>query len=203
MTWTREERHEHAIQEHKFPPDFRFDEVKRKSKSVSNGDTNKPSQQDKSKTRKKKFSVDVKSSSENSVNGSTKARRPLSLARLGEHFRDKDSESMDVDDSTTVTSDVTDQPPVTPRAVTKEPSSASASSSSSSTGKKSRIPVRSNSCKLPKQLSFGAGVPRGFLSTRVKSRVKDWHTCHMTSDMETVTSIETADMRDLRDSLPV
>ena len=169
--------------------------MKRKSKPVLGSNKS-----DKSKNRKKKFSVDINGTSDNVVNGSSKPRRPLSLARLGEHFRDKDNESMEVDDNSKGVVNEK-QSPVTPRSVTKEPSTASASSNSSSSSKKSRIPVRSNSCRLPKQLSFGAGVPRGF--TRAKPRVKDWHTCGVDTAMDTVTSIETADMRDLKDSLPV
>ena len=144
-SWTSAERHDHAIKEHKFPPDYRFDSVKKKTRNDNA-----------TKLRKKKGKSEVNG------NNPVSQRRPLSLARLGEHFKDDNNDDdgggdMDVDSVNNRMSSAQEvMTPPTNQTKTK--------SSTSSSGKKSRIPVRSNSCKVPKNLSFGAGIPRGFLS---------------------------------------
>jgi len=202
VSWSPPERHEHAIKEHNFPPDFRFDEVKKKSKPTnltngvsssngSNSETSKP------KHRKKKIKEINGNSVEQPSNGSSsKLQRPLSLARLGEHFKDKEDfngESMDVDGENRMSLCLDTMPTTTPvKDVRTE---------SSSTGKKSKIPVRSNSCRVPRNLSFGAGIPRGFLS-RPRPKSRHWHQQASCNDVSMETNIEQSDMSSLRDSLP-
>merc|ERR1719402_1390867 len=64
-------------------------------------------------------------------------------------------------------------------------------------GKKSRIPVlRSSSCRVPRNLSFGAGVQRTF----VRPKSKHWH--QNGEAMDTGVSIENVDLESLKNSLP-
>ena len=207
VSWTPEVRHEHVVQEHKFPPDFRFDEVKKKVKPSSNNSNNGSKTNGKVKHKKKSQEVNGNDVEHNESNG-TALRRPLSLARLGEHFKDHQKEeddgmevdvannrrlSVGKDKSEKVIQNV--QSSTTPvNSETKTPGSA----------KKSKIPVRSNSCRVPKNLSFGAGIPRGFIKPKPKSRGRHWHqaSCEDVS-MDTATNIETSDLSQLRDTLPM
>merc|ERR1711953_841844 len=64
-------------------------------------------------------------------------------------------------------------------------------------GKKSRIPVlRSSSCRVPRNLSFGAGVQRTF----VRPKAKHWH--QKSEPMDTGVDIEKVDFDSLRSALP-
>jgi len=195
VTWTPEERHKHAIEDHKFPSDFRFDDFRKKQKTNSDSASNS-----KSKQRKKKIvnsnAMEVNGNNNEQVNGQSKLRRPMSLARLGEHFKDSE-DGMEVDSVNNRMSLCLD--------VRVKDDSVLESNSSSKSAKKSRIPVlRSNSCRVPKNLSFGAGIPRGFPS-RLKKKTRDtWHqvTRENVVSMETVPGIDNSDMSLLRNSLP-
>jgi len=207
VTWSPEERHEHVVEEHKFPPDFRFDEVKKKTKPASangNGLTN-GSAKVKQRPKKKQSEVNGNNSKESNLSAGSR-RQSLSLARMGEHFKadNNSDQSMEVDASNNerntlslCPSEMT-QSPSTP---VSDPKGQDRRGSSSSTGKKSRIPVRSNSCRVPKNLSFGAGIPRGFARPKVKK--KHWYQASSEDvSMDTATNIETSDLSGLRDSLP-
>jgi len=64
-------------------------------------------------------------------------------------------------------------------------------------GKKSRIPVlRSSSCRVPRNLSFGAGVQRTF----VRPKSKHWH--QSSEPMDTGVDLEKVDFGSLRNALP-
>ena len=186
VSWTPAERHQHAIQEHNFPPDYRFDEVKRKVRT------------DNSKQRgKKKQEVNGNISHKSESQSSSAPRRPLSLARLGQHFKEEE-EGMEVDGVNNRMSLVMENNVTTPRSENKKSSN---QGGSASTGKKSKIPVRSSSCKVPRNLSFGAGIPRAF--NRPKSSTKKhWHQMSCDDVSMDHVSIESSDMNSLRDSLP-
>jgi len=62
--------------------------------------------------------------------------------------------------------------------------------------RKSKIPVRSNSCRAPKQFSFGAGIPKTF------QRPKSKHWYQSTQSIHTATDITSTDLEDLKNSLP-
>ena len=206
LYWSCEERHQHAVTSHNFPPDFRFDEVKKNP--ARNGGNHKSSNRSKPRKTNKEANGSSSSSLETSEGGKVLRRPPsLSLAKLGEHF--KSSDDMDVDSLKQT------QTPANKRlslhcwtGTTPDVSKLSSPSTNnqtdgvktSSTGKKSRIPVRSNSCRVPRNLSFGAGVPKTFIR-RPKS--KHWHQKGGETDMETETNIEQTDMSAIRDSLPM
>ena len=122
----------------------------------------------------------------------------MSLAKLGEHFKDSD-DGMEVDSANNRMSLCLD--------VGVKDDSVLESNSSSKSAKKSKIPVlRSNSCRVPKHLSFGAGIPRGFPS-RVQQKNKSRDTWHQVTredvvSMEIVPGIDNSDMSLLRNSLP-
>jgi len=209
VSWSPEERHKHVVEEHKFPPDFRFDEIKKKTKAAAPangiGLTN-GSAKVKQRQKKKQSESNGSNSKESSNSSSGSRRQSLSLARMGEHFKvdNTSDQSMEVDASNNERNTVS----LCPSEVTQSPSdnvsdamSQERRGSSSSTGKKSRIPVRSNSCRVPKNLSFGAGIPRGF--ARPKSKKKQWYQASAEDiSMDTATNIETSDLSGLRDSLP-
>ena len=186
VSWTPADRHQHAIREHNFPPDYRFDEVKRKVRN------------DHSKQRGSKKRQEVNGNISHKSE-STTPRRPLSLARLGQHFKD-DEDGMEVDGVNNRMSLVMENNVTTPRSDSKK--NVTQTGGSASTGKKSKIPVRSNSCKVPRNLSFGAGIPRAFNRSKANTK-KHWHqiSCDDVS-MEQHVSIDCSDMNSLRDSLP-
>ena len=204
VTWTPEERHDHVVGEHKFPPDFRFDEIKKKTKSVPSNGNSMTNCNAKLKQRQKKRSPELNGNGTES-NQSPGLRRPLSLARMGEHFKESNcDQSMEVDTSNSERNSVSLCPTETPPSPSSLVSEARSQErrGSSSTGKKSKIPVRSNSCRVPKNLSFGAGIPRGF--SRPKSKKKQWYQAGSEEvSMDTSTNIETSDLSGLRDSLPL
>ena len=157
------------------------------------------------KQRPKKKQSEVNGNNSKESNQSPGSRRQsLSLARMGEHFKvdNNSDQSMEVDASNnernTASLCPSEMTPVTP---VSDPKGQERRGSSSSTGKKSRIPVRSNSCRVPKNLSFGAGIPRGFARPKVKK--KQWYQASSEDvSMDTATNIETSDLSGLRDSLP-
>lgn len=181
LCWTSQERHEHAIKVHKFPPDFRFDHVKKRGKGVKGG--NKGVQQD-------------------------GLKRPVSLARLGENLQEVASSELSKRSSICVMDSPESLPASGPLVkspwngtlpdVSNTTAMDSANFNLTGSGKKSRIPVlRSNSCRVPRNLSFGAGVPRTF--DRPKS--KHWHQKNV-EPMDTSVNIEKVDLDQLRAALP-
>eukprot|EP00092_Neocalanus_flemingeri_P014528 GFUD01015675.1.p1 GENE.GFUD01015675.1~~GFUD01015675.1.p1 ORF type:complete len:320 (-),score=80.47 GFUD01015675.1:523-1482(-) len=189
LSWNASERHDHVIKIHKFPPDFRFDQVKKKGSE---------------KRKEKKAAGGGDSAGSQAV-----TRRPLSLARLGEKFPNKDDlspskrSSICVDTPTSIsgplvkspwngTSPDVSRPP--DQNIVPSPSSGGPSSSS----KRSKIPVRSNSCRVPRNLSFGAGVAKTF----IRPRSKHWHQTGSAEMMDTQTNIEKTDLNILRNALP-
>lgn len=181
LSWNSSERHDHVIKVHKFPPDFRFDKVKKAGKS-----------------RKK---VEDKEAAQQVV------RRPVSLARLGEKIVSKDEltnskrSSICVDSPTAVSSPLVKSPwngtsPDVSRLA--EHNTASSPSAPSSSIKRSKIPVRSNSCRVPRNLSFGAGVAKTF----IRPKSKHWHQMGSVEMMDTQTNIENSDFSIMRNALP-
>ena len=209
LCWSPAERHQHAVQTHSFPPDFRFDEGKKKRVNGNNNNSQKISQKNKSKVKNSKKETNGVSSS--STEPDKVPRRPLSLAKLGEHFKSSDDMDVDLDRSKLATKRLSlhgwagttpDVSKLAGETFLSSPSSNNQTNrvTSSSTGKKSRIPVRSNSCRVPRNLSFGAGIPKTFMR---RPKPKHWHQTGGGADMETETNIEDSSMADLRDSLPL
>jgi len=204
LSWNSTERHEHVIKIHKFPPDFRFDQVKKKGKEKKkNGDT----------AEKKNGGGDTaekKNGGGNTAGSQVVTRRPLSLARLGEKFQIKDDlspskrSSICVDTPTSMPSHLVKSPwhgtspdvsrPTDNNHLISSPNSGGSTSSS----KRSKIPVRSNSCRVPRNLSFGAGVAKTF----IRPRSKHWHQTGSEEMMDTQTNIEKTDLSILRNALP-
>jgi len=149
LSWNAQSRHDHAIKDHKFPPDFRFDNVKKRNGQRKGG--------------KAKNSFDLSGCNS----------RPMSLTRLDTNMEEENNHrnSMCILDSP---------------------------ASNLGSGKKSRIPVlRSNSCRVPRNISFGAGIPRAF----EKPRSKNWHQQN-SEPMDTTISIEKVDLEMLKAALP-
>jgi len=179
LSWDATERHDHVIKIHKFPPDFRFDKVKKGGKAKKKPETADPAV----------------------------TRRPLSLARLGEKLPVKDDlspskrSSICVDTPTSMSGPLVKSPwngttPDVSRLADQNLNSPGGGSSS--TSKRSKIPVRSNSCRVPRNLSFGAGVAKTF----IRPRSKHWHQSGTEEMMDTQTNIEKTDLNILRNALP-
>lgn len=227
LSWTAAERRDHVIKVHKFPPDFRFDDARKKNRKKSS----KPDKTHQSKRNsvtidnkedQNKNCVEMKYAEETpgivkprnaeekpkvAVRGDeeqprvvmrkhvseTPIRRPLSLARMGE----RRSVCLDAPTSPAATSN----PP--PPSLTRSPlhgttpDLSQTDASAAVSPRRSKIPVRSNSCRVPNNLSFGAGVPRAFH----RPRSKHWHQA-VDMDMDTSTDIEKTDFSQLRNSLP-
>jgi len=216
--WGPQERHAHAIEVHKFPPDFRFDAVKRRQKKgrevggvrkksnemVEDNDEGMEKQDGSGKISKKK---EHKSQKEQIINKSHSAqpatRRPLSLARMGDGAAQKRSSMVSL-------ASISSTPPTSQHLGTnswlsaldvskteKLDSSPVSLSAQQQQGKKSRIPVlRSSSCRVPRNLSFGAGVQRTF----VRPKSKHWH--QSSEPMDTGVDLEKVDFGSLRNALP-
>jgi len=241
LSWTSEERRDHAIKQHKFPHDFRFDDARKKSRKKASKlekpkekyvtciavESNEPKAWKEMSNKKNAMEVDgdateavtVKSEAVKVKSGQTETkvvkvgdsetkvvmrkhvscveRRPLSLARMGER-RSVCLESPSPSSTTAPSSmssrlsrspfhgtapDVSKVYDETPPVV-KNP-------------RKSKIPVRSNSCRVPNNCSFGAGVPRAFQ----RPRSKNWYQVKTTA-MDTTTDISQSDFSLLRNSLP-
>jgi len=182
LSWSSKERHEHAIKEHKFPPDFRFDQVKRRQGS--------------------KGGKGVKSAQDGN-------RRPLSLARLGSNLQENITDGnkrssicvVDSPESLPANGPLVKSPwsGTLPDVSSTENSGAElANLNLNGSGKKSRIPVlRSNSCRVPRNFSFGAGVPRAFN----RPKTKHWHQGNG-EPMDTTVNIEKVDLQQLKAALP-
>jgi len=181
LSWNASERHEHAIKAHKFPPDFRFDKIKKSTKAK----------------KKEKVAADK---------SEAVARRPLSLARMGEKQKGPSKEDL----SSKRSSICIDSPSsaagslvksswngTTPD-ISKVPESKASSAGISPATKKSKIPVRSNSCRVPRNLSFGAGIAKTF----IRPKQKHWHQTGSDDLMDTHTNIEHTDFSPMRNALP-
>lgn len=204
LFWGAQERHAHAIQIHKFPPDFRFDAVKKKERKKKRGETDKRINGEEKEDCRKNGEGEV--SKKESTTSSEKlksqsaqpTRRPLSLARMGDTAHKRSS-------MVSLSSLAPGQDPSIPSpGRTSWLSSLDVSQPDSSpmsltgSGKKSRIPVlRSSSCRVPRNLSFGAGVQRTF----VRSKAKHWH--QNGEAMDTNVHIDQVDMDQLRSALPI
>jgi len=250
LSWTSEERRDHAIKQHKFPHDFRFDDARKKSRKKSSklekpkekrvsciaADSNEPKAWKDMANKKNAMEVDcvtnespkcetkiVKIGDNEAKKGKVgekqtkivkvgdsettvvmrkhvscvETRRPLSLARMGE----RRSVCLDSPPSSTA-------PP--PSSMTSRLSRSPFHGTAPDVSKvydeappvvkntrKSKIPVRSNSCRVPNNCSFGAGVPRAFQ----RPRSKNWYQVK-SSAMDTTTDISQTDFSLLRNSLP-
>jgi len=216
--WGPQERHAHAIEVHKFPPDFRFDAVKRRQKKgrggggvrkksnemVEDNEEGMEKQDGSGKISKKK---EHKNQKEQIITKSHSAqpatRRPLSLARMGDGAAQKRSSMVSL-------ASISSTPPASQHLGTnswlsaldvskteKLDSSPVSLSAQQQQGKKSRIPVlRSSSCRVPRNLSFGAGVQRTF----VRPKSKHWH--QSSEPMDTGVDLEKVDFGSLRNALP-
>jgi len=253
LSWTSEERRDHAIKQHKFPHDFRFDDSRKKGRKKSSklekpkekrissiaGDSNEPKAWKEMSNKKNAMEVDCVANESLKVKGgecetkivkigdnetkkvkvsnretkivkvggdettvvmrkhvSCVERRPLSLARMGE----RQSVCMDSSSpSSTAPSSMTSR-------LSRSPFHGTAPDVSKiydeappvvKNTRKSKIPVRSNSCRVPNNCSFGAGVPRAFQ----RPRSKNWYQVK-TPAMDTTTDISQTDFSLLRNSLP-
>jgi len=207
LSWNSEERHQHAVTSHKFPPDFRFDNVKKKPVNGNGGSQNNRNSKGKQKIKSK----DENGSTKETFQSSKGLRRPpsLSLAKLGEHFKSSDDMDVDILKQSQSQSQLSNKrlslhwmgtSPDVSKLSSPTSNNQTDKVKSSSTGKKSRIPVRSNSCRVPRNLSFGAGIPKAFIR---RPQSKHWHQKSKETDMETETNIEETNMSDIRDSLPM
>jgi len=214
--WGAQERHAHAIKDHKFPPDFRFDQVKRREKKGRNGggagkkknemqvdnDEEGLEKRDESgKTSEPNNQINHKEESK-SHSAQVAKRRPLSLARMG------DSSTAHKRSSMVSLSSIASTPSSQQLATniwnsaldvsrSEKVNSSPVSLSAQHSGKKSRIPVmRSSSCRVPKNLSFGAGVQRTF----VRPKSKHWH--QTSEPMDTGVDLEKVEFDSLRAALP-
>jgi len=182
LSWNATERHDHVIKVHKFPPDFRFDKVKKGGKSKKKVDSTDP------------------------AGNQAVTRRPLSLARLGEKFTAKDDlspskrSSICVDTPASMSGPLVKSPwnGTTPDVSRLADQNLNSSAGPPSTTKRSKIPVSSNSCRVPRNLSFGAGVAKTF----IRPRSKHWHQVGSEEMMDTQTNIEKTDLSILRNALP-
>jgi len=182
LSWNATERHDHVIKIHKFPPDFRFDKVKKGGKAKKKTETADPAV------------------------SQVVTRRPLSLARLGEKVPAKDDlspskrSSICVDTPTSMSGPLIKSPwnGTTPDVSRLVDQNLNSPGGSSSTSKRSKIPVRSNSCRVPRNLSFGAGVAKTF----IRPMSKHWHQAGSEEMMDTQTNIEKTDLNILRNALP-
>ncbi|XP_023323226.1 uncharacterized protein LOC111697435 [Eurytemora carolleeae] len=306
--WGPEERRDHAISSHYFPPDFRFDQIKKKPRkknsktkeTVRNGTGDSMEVEEKNGAEEKKIGNKMENDIQNKIENkmeidgeevilrrSSAAKRPISLARMGERVSVVESpiSPNPLPAPFPSTSDSSPHlpfptlpatPPQTqefsglslaklgfhgnlearreslntnresvylgsresvsqsPRESAKSPQDSIGSSrtrsrasrehenhlgngngnssprnnksrpasvqdsenSPCSSPRKSKIPVRSNSCRAPKTFSFGAGVPRGFL------RPKEKHWFQSTQSINTVSDIQTSDFSALKGALP-
>lgn len=225
LFWNAKERRDHAITVHTFPPDFRFDESKRHHHQLNSGRKKPgpvkkqlPQLESQKKTGEHPAAngdsdLAAEGGGEGPLEGSATSssmeideeaagngggggggvvfrrdggsRRPLSLARMGER------RSLCVDAMTSPSSAVS-QPAV--RGVPAE--EAEQATSTTASPKRSKIPVRSNSCRVPKNISFGAGVSRGFH----RPRSKHWY--QSSQSVDTAIDIEKSDMSELASCLP-
>ena len=199
LSWNPQDRHDHAVSVHKFPPDFRFDQVKKNPKKKS---------QKKKQSKKMEVEMideierkDVNMSIENNGNGVTcseaVSRRPLSLARLGQDQQCRDANGNTKVETRSATIPAPAPLPPAPDRTSTSPELCRGGLGGKG-GRKSRIPVRSSSCRMPStQVSFGAGVPRAF--TRP---MKHWHQAASNEIMDTQTNIDQTDLNSLRNALP-
>merc|ERR1712192_213001 len=130
-------------------------------------------------------------------------RRPLSLARMGDHdAAQKRSSMISLASITSTPQHLGTNSWLSALDVSKAENLDSSPVSLSSQqqqhqGKKSRIPVlRSSSCRVPRNLSFGAGVQRTF----VRPKSKHWH--QRSEPMDTGVDLEKVDFGSLRNALP-
>lgn len=209
LSWTSAERRDHAIKLHKFPADFRFDDARKKSRRKS-------ANPDKTHHKRSSSVTVVANNKDKNQNcavmkveddqpkvvmrkhvSETPIRRPLSLARMGER------RSVCSDPPTSVGPD----PPAGQPNLSRSPlhgttpdlstPSTNPTIASGVSPRRSKIPVRSNSCRVPNNFSFGAGVPRAFQ----RPKGKHWHQVG-DLDMDTSVDIEKTDFSQLRNSLP-
>lgn len=256
FSWTSEERRDHAIKQHKFPHDFRFDDARKKSRkkvsklekpkekriSCITTDSNEPKAWKEMSNKKNAMEVDCVDYESSKVKGgecetkivkigesdakkvsdgeretkivkvgdsetvvvmrkhvSCVERRPLSLARMGER------RSVCMDSSPSPSGPSAAPSSMTSR-LSRSPFHGTAPDVSKTydeaplvvkNTRKSKIPVRSNSCRVPNNCSFGAGVPRAFQ----RPRSKNWYQVK-SSPMDTTTDINKTDFSLLRNSLP-
>ena len=218
--WGPQERHAHAIEDHKFPPDFRFDAVKRREKKGKGGGVDKHKKngmavdndeamekQDfsgKISKKKEKDQNNQKEEISKSHSAQPAIRRPLSLARMGDgaaHKRSSMVSLASISSTTSASEHLGANSWLSALDVSKteklDSSPVSLAAAGQHQGKKSRIPVlRSSSCRVPRNLSFGAGVQRTF----VRPKAKHWH--QKSEPMDTGVDIEKVDFDSLRSALP-
>merc|ERR1719474_1332911 len=158
-------------------------------KRDESGKTSKPSYQNNHKEESKSHSAQVTT------------RRPLSLARMGDSTAHKRSSMVSL---SSIVSTPSSQQLATNTwnsaldvSKSEKVNSSPVSLSAQHSGKKSRIPVmRSSSCRVPKNLSFGAGVQRTF----VRPKSKHWH--QTSEPMDTGVDLEKVEFDSLRAALP-
>jgi len=182
LFWGPKERHDHVIKVHQFPPDFRFDAVKRKERKKKQSEPSNKAQEKKSHsaqptTRRPKSLVRVSSPSQ--------ANKRSSLICLPSSQSPSDSSlSQELGQTAWASALDVSKPETSPVSLT-------------GSLKKSRIPVlRSSSCRIPANPSFGAGVQRTF----VRPKTKHWH--QNGEPMDTTINIEKMELNTLKNALP-
>lgn len=176
-TW--KDRKNHMIKVHKYPPNYRYD------KSTSTG-SRKPGVKNGSNKPAVKNVAKVQEKMEAEITGSP------SQGGISEAYRDTGvlgAEEMEADSSVATRDGSGTQP------------HADASAPDIDTQHQSRHIAFSY--RVPKDISFGQGVPRGFLSNRGcgrgrKQKKKYWHS---SSGGDSTVDIETVSMKDLSDAL--
>lgn len=169
---------------------------------VEDNDEGMEKQDGSSKTSKKKEHKNQKEEITKSHSAQPALRRPLSLARMGDGASHKRNSMVSL-------ASISSTPPVSQHlgtnswlsaldvSKTEKLDSSPVSLSAQQQGKKSRIPVlRSSSCRVPRNLSFGAGVQRTF----VRPKSKHWH--QSSEPMDTGVDLEKVDFNSLRSALP-
>jgi len=160
--------------------------------------------QKKKKEHKKQTKEEIITLKSHSAQPAT-TRRPLSLARMGDHdAAQKRSSMVSLASISPASQNLGTNSWLSALDVSKtekldsSPVSLSAHQQQQHQGgKKSRIPVlRSSSCRVPRNLSFGAGVQRTF----VQPKSKHWH--QSSEPMDTGVDLEKVDFGSLRNALP-
>merc|ERR1719412_1734127 len=154
-----------------------------------------------SKTSKKKEHKNQKEEITKSHSAQPALRRPLSLARMGDgasHKRNSMVSLASISSTPLASQQLGTNSWLSALDVSKTEKldSSPVSLSAQQQGKKSRIPVLRSSCRVPRNLSFGAGVQRTF----VRPKSKHWH--QSSEPMDTGVDLEKVDFDSLRSALP-
>lgn len=179
-TW--KDRKNHMIKLHKYPPNYRYDRAK-SGKQTKTAVT--PSARNKNAPKRDSENTSVDNSGENSsIENAMEAddNEKNNVANMGENRNIEEGMEADIADNS--------------------PAVIGEARPGGKTDQSNKPFVFSY--RVPKDISFGQGVPRGFLGSRGRGRgrgrqkKKHWHN---TSDSDTKVDIESVSMKDLSDAL--